>query len=158
MHYIFFSHLEHCSWFANDIKHIWYLSCCCFELSWLEVIIEQVGSSSSEVGLGQFDLLKKITSDRVWSIYILIFFRFYINFDWMEDYLILDRVGINQSRNHIEPGHFFLNQIGSNLDSNGLNRFFRSERIFSPLIDLWKILDRIIRWITLRSFSNRSTK
>jgi hypothetical protein len=54
-------------------------------------------------GSGQFDRLEEIgsdrvgsRSDRVGSIYILCFFRFLIDFDWIEGHLILGWVGSGQ--------------------------------------------------------------
>jgi hypothetical protein len=48
-------------------------------------------------GSDQFDFLKKIRSDRIESIYMC-FFRSLINFNWIKDHLILDRIGSDQIR------------------------------------------------------------
>jgi hypothetical protein len=60
----------------------------------LEVAIERVGFGFGSDGSGRFDFLEEIRSGRVGSIYMLcFFFRFLIDFNWIEEHLISDRIG-----------------------------------------------------------------
>jgi hypothetical protein len=50
-----------------------------------------IGRGGSD-GLGQFDLLEETGSGQIRSIYILYFFRFLININWIADCLISNRI------------------------------------------------------------------
>jgi hypothetical protein len=57
------------------------------------VAIDRVGFGFRSDGSGRFDFLEEIGLNRVRSIYMLCFFRFFIDFDRIESHLISDRIG-----------------------------------------------------------------
>jgi hypothetical protein len=61
---------------------------------------------------------------------MLCFFRSFIDFDLIEGHLISGQVGFGSNRVSLT---FKKNQIGSDLDPDGSDGFFRSSRILPPL-------------------------
>jgi hypothetical protein len=81
---------------------------------------------------GQFDLLEKIETGRVGSIYMLCFFRSLIDFDWIEGDLRSDQVRSGLDRSG-QFDFFLKNQIGLGSNSDRSDRFLRSDRVLPPL-------------------------
>jgi hypothetical protein len=91
-------------------------------------------------GSGQFDFLEEIGSGqgRVGSesIYMLCFFRSLIDFDWIKDHLISDRVGFGSGR----VGRIFWVKSGSAISIAEYRLFLSKKKMFQALPNAIEIL------------------